>query len=84
MSSPRQPIYAVRMQWVQGSSVKSHSRRASLDTLTPTSPCFVDFASIKRYLIVLSLLTGVGAPKILRFFVRLFDVSTNITFGFSP
>ena len=68
---------------VQDSSVKSHSRRASLDTLTPTSPCFVDFASIKLYLIVLSLLTGVGAPKILRFFICLNYVSANISYSSS-
>ena len=47
---------------VQDSSVKSHSRLALLGTLATKAPCFVDFASIKRYSIVLFSLTGVGAP----------------------
>ena len=42
--------------------VKSHSRYASLGRLAPVSPCFVDFASKKRYAIVLFSLTQQGEP----------------------
>ena len=33
---------------IEGSPVKSHSRNASLDTLAPFTPCFVDFVREKR------------------------------------
>ena len=38
---------------IEGSSLKSHSRRVSLDTLAPSTPCFVKFASAKRLSTVL-------------------------------
>ena len=37
-----------------GFEVKSHSRYASFGTLTPITPCLVDFASSKQLLVVLT------------------------------
>ena len=68
---------------VQDSSVKSHSRLALLGILATKAPCFVDFASIKRYSIVLFSLTGVGAPKILRFCLKVYCQRIHICYFLS-
>ena len=47
---------------IEGSSLKSHSRRVSLDTLAPSTPCFVEFASAKRLSTVLPR-SPVGSTK---------------------
>ena len=56
----------------EGSPVKSHSRFASLGTLSPKAPCFVDFPSQKQFTIVFCSLTRHPHQKSRIILIRLF------------